>query len=237
MKSESEDCSVVSDSLWPHGLYSPWNSPGPNSGVGSLSLLQGIFPTQGSNPGLPHCWQILYQLSHKGSPRILEWVAYPSPRNLLNPGVEHSLLHCRLILYQLSYQGNHLLWNCIPHTSLDVKMLFILQHSGDRGVYFSMSLLDKMGNKKYHIFLLHHLVVFFLPSPSSSFLVWLGHENWTVQLKMWKDIFIQHEIGYPCAFFPCIFFPQAAWVNLLGSDSQGLFLGFWRTHKINFKRW
>ena len=43
----------------------------------SLSLLQGIFPTQGSNPGLPHCRQILYQLSHKGSPRILEWVAYP----------------------------------------------------------------------------------------------------------------------------------------------------------------
>ena len=46
-------------SLWPHGLYSPWNSPGQNTGVGSLSLLQGIFPTQGSNPGLPHCRQIL----------------------------------------------------------------------------------------------------------------------------------------------------------------------------------
>ena len=58
----------VSDSLWPHGLYSPWNSPGQNTGVGSLSLLQGIFPTQGSNLGLPHCRQILYQLSHKGSP-------------------------------------------------------------------------------------------------------------------------------------------------------------------------
>ena len=43
-----------------------WNSPGQNTGVGSLSLLQGIFPTQGSNPGLPHCRQILYQLSHKG---------------------------------------------------------------------------------------------------------------------------------------------------------------------------
>ena len=45
--------------------YSPWNSPGQNTGVGSLSLLQGIFPTQGSNPGLLHCWQILYQLSHR----------------------------------------------------------------------------------------------------------------------------------------------------------------------------
>jgi len=67
----------VSDSLQPHGLYSPWNSLGQNTGVGSLSLLQGIFPTQGSNPGHPHCRGILYQLSHKGSPRILEWVAYP----------------------------------------------------------------------------------------------------------------------------------------------------------------
>ena len=74
---ESESCSVVSHSLWPHGLLSPWNSPGQNVGVGSLSLLQGIFPTQESNPGLPHCRWILYQLSHKGSPRILEWVAYP----------------------------------------------------------------------------------------------------------------------------------------------------------------
>ena len=54
----------------------PWNSPGQNAGVSSLSLLQGIFPTQGLNPGLPHCRRILYQLSHKGSPRILEWVAY-----------------------------------------------------------------------------------------------------------------------------------------------------------------
>ena len=43
----------MSNSLQPHGLYSPWNSSGQNTGVGGLSLLQGIFPTQGSNPGLP----------------------------------------------------------------------------------------------------------------------------------------------------------------------------------------
>ena len=55
----------MSYSLWPHGLSSPWNSPGLNTGVGSLSLLQGIFPTQGLNPCLPHCRQIFYQLSHK----------------------------------------------------------------------------------------------------------------------------------------------------------------------------
>ena len=64
----SESCLVVSDSLWPHGLYSPWNSPGQNTWMGSLSLLQRIFQTQGSNPGFPHCRRILNQLSHKGSP-------------------------------------------------------------------------------------------------------------------------------------------------------------------------
>ena len=69
----SESRSVVSDSLPPQGLHSPWNSPGKNTGVGSLSLFQGIFPTQELNPGFPHCRQILYQLSYKGSPRILEW--------------------------------------------------------------------------------------------------------------------------------------------------------------------
>ena len=53
-------------------LYSPWNSLGQNTGVGSLSLLQGIFPTQRSNPGLPLCRQILYQLSHQGSSTVMQ---------------------------------------------------------------------------------------------------------------------------------------------------------------------
>ena len=74
---ESVSHSIVSDSLWLHGLYSPWNSPDQNTGVDSLSLLQGIFPTHGSNPGLLHCSQILYQLSHKGSPCTLSiWYKY-----------------------------------------------------------------------------------------------------------------------------------------------------------------
>ena len=64
----SESRSVMSDSLQPHGLYSPWNSPGQNTGVGSLSLLQEFFPTQGLNSGLSHCRWILYQLSYQGSP-------------------------------------------------------------------------------------------------------------------------------------------------------------------------
>ena len=63
----NESQSVVSDSLQPHGLYSPCNYPCQNTGVGSRFLLQGIFPTRGWNPGLLHCRQILYKLSHKGS--------------------------------------------------------------------------------------------------------------------------------------------------------------------------
>ena len=76
-ESESESLSVMSDSLWPQGLYSPWNSPGQKTGVGSCSLLHRIFPTQESNQGLLHCRHILYQLSHKGSPRILQWITQP----------------------------------------------------------------------------------------------------------------------------------------------------------------
>ena len=60
--------SLSPDSLRSHLLYSPWNSPGQNTGVGSLSFLQGILPTQESNWGLPHCRQILYQLSYQESP-------------------------------------------------------------------------------------------------------------------------------------------------------------------------
>ena len=71
MWKESESRSVVSDSLRLHGLYSPWNSPGQNTGVGSRSLLQGVFPTQRSNPGLPRCRWILYQLGHQGSPNFV----------------------------------------------------------------------------------------------------------------------------------------------------------------------
>ena len=91
-KSESESHSVVSDSLRPCGLYSPQNSPGQNTGVGSLSFLQGIFPTQGSNPGLLHCRWVLYQLSHKGSPwatweRLMlgdcKWYQIPGSEHLL----------------------------------------------------------------------------------------------------------------------------------------------------------
>ena len=69
----------------PMELYNLWNSPGQNTEVGNLSLLQGIFATRRSNPDLPHCKGILYQMSHKGSPRILEWVAIPFSRRSSRP--------------------------------------------------------------------------------------------------------------------------------------------------------
>ena len=68
--------------------YSPLNSPVQNTGMGSRFLLQGIFPSQESTPGLTHWRQILYQLSNKGSPRILEWVVYHSAVGLPDPGIE-----------------------------------------------------------------------------------------------------------------------------------------------------
>ena len=86
----------MSDSLQLRGIfYGSWDSLGRNTGVGSLSLLQGIFPTQGSNPGLPHCGRILYQLSHKKSslPKMLPYP--PSPLFLKGkwlqdiPGTRH----------------------------------------------------------------------------------------------------------------------------------------------------
>ena len=101
-------CSVVSNSCDPMDCSSPGSSvhgdsPGKNTGMSCHALLQGIFPTQGLNLGLPHCRQIL---SHWGSPRILEWVAYSLPRgNFLTQESNWGLLHCSWILYQLSYLG------------------------------------------------------------------------------------------------------------------------------------
>ena len=75
------DCSLPGSSV--HG-----ESPGKNTGVGCHALLHGIFPTQRSNPGLPHCRWILYHLSHHGSPRILEWVVSPFSRGPSKLGIQ-----------------------------------------------------------------------------------------------------------------------------------------------------
>ena len=104
----------MSDSLRPHGLYSPWNSPGQNTGVGSLSLIQGIFLTQGVNRGLPHCRQILYQLSHKVSPATrdgkilsLSHVQFAYSHPPLSPGGGKG--------YPLQYSGLENFTDCIAH--------------------------------------------------------------------------------------------------------------------------
>ena len=112
-----------------HQAPCPWNSPGKSTGVGSHSLFQGIFLTQGSNPGLLRCRLILYHLSYQGSPQnircdlSMESHQAPCPWNspgkstgvgshsllqgiFLTQGSNPGLLHCRLILYHLSYQGS-----------------------------------------------------------------------------------------------------------------------------------
>ena len=75
----------MSDSLRPHGLYSPWNSPGQNTGVGRLSLLQGIFPTQELNQGLLHCRRIIYQLNYEGNPSSTPGLGRPPRKGKAYP--------------------------------------------------------------------------------------------------------------------------------------------------------
>ena len=103
-------------------IYSPWTSLGKNTGVGGCSLLQGIFPTQGSNPGLPHCRQILYQKPKNtgvGSLSLLHGVFLTQESNW-------GLLHCRRILDQLSYKGSpFLILILLLSMILDVRILLM----------------------------------------------------------------------------------------------------------------
>ena len=82
------------DCLRPHGLYIPRNSPGQNTEVGSRSLLQGNFPTQGLNPSLPHCRRILYQLSHKGNPYMKPNIGPEFPIKIQRMKNLTGLLYC-----------------------------------------------------------------------------------------------------------------------------------------------
>ena len=90
------NCSVMSDSLRPHLLYGPWNSPGQNIGMGSLSLLQGVFPTQGSNPGLLHCRRILYQLCYEGSKKLNNDLHDPENHDGVVTHLEPDILECEV---------------------------------------------------------------------------------------------------------------------------------------------
>ena len=105
----SQSCSTLCDPMYCSlpGSSVHGDSLSKNIGVGCHALLLWVFPTQGSNPSLSHCGWILYQLSHKESPRILEWVAYAFSSGIfLTQESNRGLLHCRWILYQLSYQGS-----------------------------------------------------------------------------------------------------------------------------------
>ena len=118
--------------------------PEQNNGVGSHSLLQGIFPTQGSNPSLPPTLQqILYSLSHQGSPRILESVAYPFSRGSSWPrnqtGVSCIAGHLQ-ILYHLSYQGSPIHRNAL--NSLTWEIEFSLIHKNTFHVWSTYPLLQ-----------------------------------------------------------------------------------------------
>ena len=106
-KPESESLSVVSDSLRPHRLYSPWNSPGQNTGVDSLSLLQGNLPNTGIEPRSPALQMDSLPAESQVKPKNTR-VGSQSLRQQMFPIQEssQSLLHCRWILYQLSYQGS-----------------------------------------------------------------------------------------------------------------------------------
>ena len=86
----SQSCPTLCDPMdcSPPGSCVHGDSPGKKTRMSCHALLQGIFPTQGSNPGLQHCRPILYHLSHQGSPRIQEWVTHPSPENCPDPGIK-----------------------------------------------------------------------------------------------------------------------------------------------------
>ena len=106
-------CLVMSNSLGPHGLQPtrllcPWDSLARVLEWVTIILLQGIFPTQGLNPGLPHCRWILYYLSHQRNPRILERSLSPLQGIFPSQKTNQGFLHYRQILYQLSYQGSPL---------------------------------------------------------------------------------------------------------------------------------
>ena len=112
LESESVNPLVVSNFLQPHGLQPtrllcPWDFPGKNTGVGSHSILQKIFPTQGLNLSLLHRRQMLNHLSHQGSPKNTGVGSHALLQGIFpTQGSKLGLLHCTQILYHLSHQGS-----------------------------------------------------------------------------------------------------------------------------------
>ena len=105
----------MSEFLRPYGLYSSWDFLGQNTGVGSLSLHQGIFPTQGSNPGLLHRRRILYQLSHREAQEYWSGKPIPSPADLPDPEIEPGspALQADSLPTELSVQFSSVTQSCL----------------------------------------------------------------------------------------------------------------------------
>ena len=197
LTSESESRSVVSDSLWPHWLSSPWNSPGQNTGVGSLSLLQGIFQTQGSTlqgDSLPAEPPGKSKNTGVDSLSLLQRIF---PTQELNRGI----LHCRWILYQLSYQGRSLVFPILLFSSLCVD------HWG-RLPYLSLLCFGTLHSDGFiFCFLLRLLLLFFsqlfLRPPQTTILPFCISFSWgwswslpSVQCHQPLSIVLQHSVSH-----------------------------------------
>ena len=146
----------------PHVL---WNSPGQNTGLGSLSLLQGIFPTHGSNPVLLHCRKILYQLSHKGSPRVLECAAYPFssrsfwPRNWTGVSCIADRFFMNWAIREVQ------LWQSPKITAVLFRIVALFSPNTFRPF---RTMLTSIGNRKHHLLVSNFYLQ--LPKRASSFL-------------------------------------------------------------------
>ena len=132
-RSESEGCSVMSDSLQPHGLYSPWNSPGQNT---ELSLSPGIKPRSPAwqADSLPAEQQRKPKNTGVGSPSLLQ-------RIFLSQELNQGLLHYRQILYQLSYQGSpwrRELWPILENLECQVQVTSYLSYKSSKYTWQNM---------------------------------------------------------------------------------------------------
>ena len=122
----------MSDSLWPHGLYSLWNSPGQNTGMGTLSLLQGIFPTQGSNSGLPHCRVAFPSSRGSSQPRDLTQVSHIAGRFLTSWSTREACSHMLPLIFIATLQGRPLYYSHLRVDQSERDELVPLCTTGNR---------------------------------------------------------------------------------------------------------
>ena len=172
----SQSCSTLQH----HGLYSPRNSPGQTTGVGSLTLLQGIFSIQGLNPGLLHCRQILYKLSHQASPRILEWVAFPFSRGSSQPRDRTQVSHIASRFFTC--------WTTRDSLLSQSGTLHVHPHLGHQHILFHLQILV-LGTQPSALTLTWNTLSLLLSLHSSSSLfphhpLWSPHSGFLLSSKL-----------------------------------------------------